>query len=66
MVIFSDCADCKNYILSKDELYPKCKAFMDGIPKEWFLIGNPKSVKECNNGIGFEPDEEELEPGGLL
>ena len=42
-----------------------CHAFPEGIPSEWFWKGNPKEVKECSNGIGFEPykGEEEANKG---
>ncbi|MST50919.1 glutamyl-tRNA amidotransferase [Hornefia butyriciproducens] len=58
MVVFSDCAECKNFINDERRDTCKCKAFPEGIPPEWFLKGNPKEVRECNNGIGFEPDDE--------
>ena len=61
MVVFSDCAECKNLIDDERRDKCMCKAFPEGIPSEWFLKGNPKEVKECSNGIGFEPDESEEE-----
>lgn len=33
-----------------------CKAFPDGIPND--VLGDPKE-NECNNGIFFEPEDEE-------
>lgn len=54
MVIFSDCADCKNFICDERRDTCRCKAFPERIPSDWFLKGNPKEVNECNNGIGFE------------
>jgi hypothetical protein len=58
MVVFSDCAECKNHNVDRINFSCTCKAFPEGIPPEWFLKGNPKEVKECNNGIGFEPDDD--------
>ena len=60
MVVLSDCAECKNFLYDKIHrtCEMKCKAFPNGIPKEWFLKGSPKTVKECNNGIGFEEDND--------
>lgn len=33
-----------------------CDAFPDGLPKG-FIYKNPEELKECNNGIKFEPKE---------
>ena len=57
MVVFSDCAECKNFINDERRDTCKCKAFPEGIPPEWFLKGTPKEFRECNNGIGFESDD---------
>lgn len=62
MVIISDCTDCKNMGDRKEGVGIVCRAFPEGIPSEWFWKGNPKEVKECNNGIGFEPDDKRKEP----
>lgn len=56
------CRLCKNF-LSPDK-HPKdwrCKAFPNGIPE--MTIANMKPFerpKNCNNGIGFEPIEDEI------
>ena len=56
------CLRCKHFLeeapLGKVEI-GKCEAFPNGIPYEVFaymsLSGKPQN---CNNGIGFEPDEQ--------
>lgn len=58
MVVLSACAECKNYMIDGRADICKCEAFPEGIPTEWFLKGNPQKVKECNNGFGFEPDDD--------
>lgn len=55
-VIISDCPCCKNCFESSSVKEPlKCKAFPQGIPKE-YIFGNVdvKTLKECNNGFGYE------------
>lgn len=57
MVIISDCTDCNNFITDASvDTRNICKAFPKGIPDKWFWEGEPKQVKECNNGIGFEKE----------
>ncbi len=59
------CLRCKHFLeeaaLGKAEI-GTCEAFPDGIPYEVFaymnLSGKPK---DCNNGIGFEPEEQDTE-----
>ena len=65
MVVISDCTDCKNLGNYEEGKGMPCQAFPEGIPSEWFLKWNPKEVKECSNGIGFEPykGEEEANKG---
>ena len=48
-----ECEHCYN---DRDSHKCCCEAYPDGIPREWYLSGNPKEVKECNNGIGFKPE----------
>ena len=50
------CDKCANRIGMKDGWKPICKAFPDGIPVE-MLNTDPAKLKECNNGIGFEPEK---------
>ncbi len=56
MVVLPKCGECKNYIVDRGRP-ARCKAYPDGIPKEWFLNGDPEEGDECNNGIGFEQDD---------
>lgn len=56
MVVFSDCIECKHFYDDRNPYRCCCEAYPDGIPREWYLSGNPKEVKECNNGIGFKPE----------
>lgn len=57
-VIIADCPCCKNCIEQTDKNAPLiCKAFPDGIPKEY--IWGPvdvKKLRECNNGYKYEED----------
>ena len=53
-----DCDYCKNMFKDKiDGWKTHCKAFPDGIPSNYFFKLNPSELKECNNGIGYEPVE---------
>ena len=56
MVVLSDCIECEHFYDDKDPHKCCCEAYPDGIPREWYLNGSPKEVKECNNGIGFKPE----------
>lgn len=57
MVVFSDCMECEHFCYDdRDSHKCCCEAYPDGIPREWYLNGSPKEVKECNNGIGFKPE----------
>lgn len=57
-VIISNCPCCKHcYPCSSVSDPLKCKAFPEGIPKEY--IWGPVDVqklKECNNGVKYEED----------
>lgn len=56
MVVFSDCMECEHFCYDGKQHKCCCEAYPDGIPREWYLNGSPKEVKECNNGIGFKPE----------
>ena len=54
------CARCKNLI--EINTYPvpwKCNAFPDGMPEEKLMTITKDPCINCNNGIGFEPEEDE-------
>ena len=54
------CMRCSNFIEGERSPFTwKCKAFPDGIPYEHFAYIDDEKRKNCNNGIGFEPDEEQ-------
>ena len=58
MICLDDCTCCKNrgdgHLI--DGWIPTCDAFPNGIPHD-FKTGLAHEMKECNNGIGFDPDE---------
>ena len=59
MICIDDCATCVHNRLTKiDGWKPACDAFPEGIPLG-FPTGNAKNLKECNNGIGYEPKNQE-------
>ena len=51
----SNCDKCKNMMELLDGWKRACKTFPKGIPLHFY--GNAEG-KECNNGIGYEPDPE--------
>lgn len=54
------CARCKNFIKYGEKWKPYCKAFPKGIPLDFYDKIEPWNIpKDCNNGIGFEPEEED-------
>lgn len=57
MIRFSICDECKNQTEPIDGWLNACKAFNGEIPAEVFF--DYRKRKECANGIGFEPKEEE-------
>lgn len=60
MIKVGDCDYCKNcYGFEKG--HPICYAFPKGIPYE-HMDKDLRSLKECNNGIGFEPKENSDKP----
>jgi len=58
------CLKCKNFISGdyKDPYTWKCKAFLDEIPYQHFISKYYENNSECNNGIGFEPIENNNQP----
>lgn len=57
MVCVSDCAFCVHQREEKKNGWiPTCDAFPNGIPIEWDY-SKVRQLNECNNGIGFEPNE---------
>lgn len=58
MICITDCSECKNRLPKKDGWLACCKAFPEGQPVD-FDYTDLKNRKECNNGIGFEPEREE-------
>lgn len=59
MVCITECSECKNSMPNIDGWRTCCKAFPNGMPKD-FDYRNLKERNVCNpeNGIGFEPIEE--------
>jgi hypothetical protein len=53
MIKLCDCDYCKNHTGFKNG-HGVCKAFPNGIPYE-HTYKDLRILKECNNGIGFEP-----------
>lgn len=53
MIKFSNCDYCKKCNGFKNG-HPTCEAFPDGIPYEQ-MDKKKTELKQCNNGIGFEP-----------
>ena len=55
------CIDCIHLDLKKEKNgRPICKAYPDGIPYEVWKEKSKPDIdvnKTCNNGIGFEPEE---------
>lgn len=57
MVVVTDCAFCiHRRSKKKDNWIPTCDAFPDGLPHGWDY-SKVRQISECNNGIGFEPNE---------
>lgn len=53
MIMITACSKCKHQKGVKNFL-PVCDAFPDGMPYS-FDDQNVENLKECNNGIKFEP-----------
>lgn len=56
MIRFYDCDFCKHSKGTKNG-YFICDAFPEGVPYS-HMDKDLKKAKECNNGIGYEPREE--------
>lgn len=54
------CDKCKHKLPNIDGWKCVCKAFPNGIPNDLLLTGNVVNLSECNNGIGFEPKEQNI------
>ena len=56
------CQRCK-YFLTPDKHYQdwKCEAFPEGIPEMKLCYITRDPCIDCNNGIGFEPVEQQTE-----
>jgi hypothetical protein len=51
---------CKNFI--SGDVYPhtwKCKAFPNGLPEKKIMFLTHDTCENCNNGIGFEPENKQ-------
>lgn len=60
MIKLSDCGYCAHCKGQKNG-YGICDAFPNGIPYE-HMDKDLKALKECNNGIGFEPKNNNNKP----
>ena len=58
MIYIDDCSSCKHERPLKDGWRFCCDAFPNGGVPFDFNFGMVKQMKECNNGIGYEPKEE--------
>lgn len=55
------CDNCKHQRPNIDGWNCACDAFPEGIPGEFMCYSDPKKLKECNNGIGYEPKDKKAE-----
>lgn len=56
------CQMCKNFLTPDKHVKDwKCKAFPDGIPEMKIAYITRDPCIDCNNGIGFEREEENTE-----
>lgn len=58
MICITDCGNCIHSRPLIDGWLDCCDAFPDGIPVG-FDYSKVKELPECNNGIGYEPKEQE-------
>ena len=56
MICINECRKCKHKRPLIDNWLSCCDAFPEGKPID-FDFSKVKEIKECNNGIGFEPIE---------
>jgi hypothetical protein len=56
VICLIDCDNCKHKRPWLDGWKMCCDAFPEGVPRD-FPYGLVKQMKECNNGIGFEEEE---------
>lgn len=54
------CDKCRHQRENIDGWKCACDAFPDGIPTDYIMTIKEENAKECNNGIGYEPDEEKV------
>lgn len=59
MIYINDCRNCKHKRPLIDGWRSCCDAFPEGKPIDFPFI-DVKKMKECNNGIGFEPIENDI------
>lgn len=57
MICINDCSNCKHERPLKNGWRFVCDAFPEGVPTD-FDYSKVKEIKECNNGIGYEPKED--------
>ena len=55
-VVFSNCAECKHLIVEENFKY-KCKAFPEGIPREFMFRKDQDVNEECNKGVKFAKED---------
>lgn len=59
MICVIDCYDCKHKLPKIDGWRSCCEAFPNGIPYD-FDYSKVKTNSECNHGIGYEKEKQEL------
>lgn len=59
MIYFDDCFTCIHKRPLKDNWDFCCDAFPNGMVPNDFPFGKVKELKECNSGIGYEPEDEQ-------
>ncbi|SEK76581.1 hypothetical protein [Ruminococcus albus] len=61
MICVNDCRECKHKLPKIEGWLACCEAFPNGQPND-FDYSKVKEITECNNGIGFEPIEDNDKP----
>lgn len=51
------CMNCIHIRPNIDGWKCACDAFPDGIPDKYLFFEDVTKLSECNNGIGYEPEE---------